>query len=138
MMSRRVVLFVVSILAAFTVITCSKAKNPASPGGGGGGGGGGSPPTFNMSFPATGTSQKFTFDTPGTWDYHCIPHAPGMAGTVVVSAAATLDSDTVAVGRNSSYVQALSFKPSTVTIKPGGYVRWVNRSSMTSHTVTRP
>lgn len=136
MMSRRLVLSIVSVLAAFTVITCSKAKNPASPGGGGGGGG--TPPTFSFSFPATGTSQKFTFDTPGTWDYHCIPHAPGMSGTVVVSASATLDSDTVAVGRDASFNPALSFKPSTVTIKPGGSVRWVNRSSMTSHTVTRP
>jgi len=133
-MPRRVLIAVVALVISLTIITCSKAKGPTSPGGGGGG----SPPTFSLTFPATGTSRQFTFDTPGTWDYHCIPHAPGMAGTVIVDAAATLDSDTVAVGRDASYNQALSFKPSTVTIKPGGHVRWVNRSSMTSHTVTRP
>jgi plastocyanin len=31
-----------------------------------------------------------------------------------------------------------NFSPSTVTIDSGGYVRWVNVSGLTTHTVTRP
>ena len=31
---------------------------------------------------------------------------------------------------------ALTFTPNPAHIKPGGYVRWVNVSPMTNHTVT--
>ena len=112
-------------------IGCSKSTSP-------GGGGGGTPPagpSFNFSFPAQGASAFFAFADAGTWGYHCIPHGgAGMTGTVIVSAAGA-DSALVDV---SSAGGALSFSPSSVTIKPGGTVRWVNRSTMTIHTVTRP
>lgn len=103
------------------------------------GGSGGGSTTFNLSFPATDASRSFAFPTAGTFGYHCNPHgAAGMTGTVIVSASATADSDTVAVGRDASYNAALSFKPNSVTIKPGGTVRWINRSAMVNHTVTYP
>lgn len=91
-------------------------------------------PNFDLRFPATGTSQQVSFITVGSWAYRCVPHAGGgMTGTVNVEAAAPNDSAVVQVGPGD----ALSFSPATVTIKPGGYVRWVNVSSMTNHTVTR-
>jgi plastocyanin len=108
--------------------------------GSGGGGGGGitnppGAPSFDLRFPATGVSKDFTFTTAGTWDYHCTPHqGSGMTGTVVVNASAPADSAVVTVGPGNT----TSFSPSSVTIKTGGYVRWVNASSMTNHTVTRP
>jgi len=122
----------IAITAVIGACSSGGGGSPTSPNPGGGG------TTFSLSFPATGTSQKFTFPTAGTFPYHCIPHgSSGMTGTVVVNASGA-DSDTVAVGRDASYNPALSFKPSTTTIKPGGYVRWINRSSMVNHTVTAP
>lgn len=108
----------------------------------GSGGGGGSPtnpgganPTFNLTFPATGHSQSFTFADAGTWNYRCSPHgSSGMTGSVTVSASAVDDSAVVNVGPGNTF----TFSPSSVSIKPGGYVRWVNQSNMTNHTVTRP
>jgi plastocyanin len=91
-------------------------------------------PSFNFTFPATGTSQTFTFADTGSWGYHCTPHQNmGMTGTVVVTATATTDSALVIVG-----VPANSFSPASVSIRPNGYVRWVNGSAVTIHTVTRP
>ena len=127
------------LIAAIVIGACSK--------GGGGYGttypapGGGGTTSFNLAFPATGASQSYTFTTAGSFLYHCVPHGTGsgtMKGTVVVSAGATADSDTVAVGIDASNAPALAFKPSSVTIKPGGHVRWINRSSMVNHTMTYP
>ena len=96
-------------------------------------------PNFSYAFPATGTSNKrvFTATEVGSWDYHCIPHqSAGMVGTVVVVAGTPVDSAVVQVGFNGTG-QDFKFFPSTVTIHAGGYVRWVNASSLTTHTVTR-
>lgn len=108
-------------------------------GGGGGGGGGvtnpGTGPSFDLHFPATNASQTFVFNDAGTWDYHCTPHgSQGMTGSVVVNASSANDSMLVSVGPSNT----LTFSPASVTIKPGGVVRWVNVSTMTIHTVTRP
>lgn len=106
---------------------CSK-KSSSAPAGGSGG------PALGFTFPATGVSNQFTFTTVGSWDYHCIPHqASGMTGTVIVATAGA-DSALVQVGGGSGF----QFVPASVTIKQGGYVRWVNVSSFTNHTVTRP
>jgi plastocyanin len=132
-MNRRALLVLGSLfsIALFVIIGCGSDSSPTNPGGGGGGGG----PTFDFHFPATGVSHSFTFTTAGTWAYHCTPHASsGMTGTVVVDAGSANDSALVQVGSGN----ALSFSPSSVTIKPNGSVRWVNASSMTNHTVTRP
>jgi len=45
-----------------------------------------------------------------------------------------VDTATVDVGG----AVAFRFTPGTVTVKRGGVVRWVNSSSLTTHTVTRP
>jgi plastocyanin len=119
-----------ALFAAF-VAGCSSSDNGAAP----------TPPvtgpTFSFAFLATGTSnfRVFPVGEEGTWSYHCIPHgSSGMVGTVIVDAASAVDSALVQVGAGN----ALVFNPVSVTIKPGGRVRWVNVSSMTNHTVTRP
>ncbi len=91
-------------------------------------------PTFNFTFPLTGTSHQFTFNTVGSWNYACSPHgSSGMAGTVIVSGSSLVDSVVVQVGAGGAFV----YSPSTVTIKTGGSVRWVNVSGTLNHTVTR-
>ena len=66
---------------------CSKkSSNPTSPGDGGGG------DTFNTGvINVVGFSFPHTFSTAGSMPYHCIPHSPGMAGTVIVSSSSTTD-----------------------------------------------
>jgi plastocyanin len=100
-------------------------------------------PTLAFTFPATGTdlahpgtSHQFQFTTAGTWDYHCITHATSfnMVGTVIVDPSSVVDSATVAVGAGTGF----QFAPQVVTIKPNGFVRWANVSSIGTHTVTRP
>jgi plastocyanin len=89
-------------------------------------------PTFNFTFPQTGTSHELVFTDVGTWNYVCTTHAPGMAGSVTVAAAGP-DSVLVHVGPSNS----LSFSPASASVKTGGKVRWVNDSNMSNHTVTR-
>ena len=100
-------------------------------------------PNFSFAFPTAGTvavpgtSNKRTFTSAevGVWNYHCIPHqSSGMTGTVTVLAGGPVDSALVQVGAGN----ALVFSPNAVTIHAGGYVRWINVSSMTIHTVSRP
>jgi VCBS repeat-containing protein len=94
---------------------------------------GASGPSFDFTFPATGVSHEFTFNDAGTWDYHCRNHG-GMIGAVTVSSGSAVDSVVVTVGPGNTQ----TFSPTPATIKVGGKVRWVNGSSMTNHTVTRP
>lgn len=105
---------------------CSKSGRPTAPVAGGGGGGG-----FNLGPFAVGQSERLAFPSAGTFGYHCIPHrSMGMTGEVQVDAN----------GADSLVVQVaaagFSFTPSTAHIRPGGFVRWVNVSSSTQHTVT--
>jgi plastocyanin len=80
---------------------------------------------------AIGQSAEFTFTTAGSFGYHCIAHRNmGMVGTVQVDGSG-VDSLVVLIAPAS-----FSFAPPTAHIKPGGYVRWVNASSLTNHTVT--
>lgn len=102
----------------------SKSTNPAGVG-----------PVFDLRFPDQNSSQTFVFNDGGSWDYHCITHqAQGMEGVVVVDANSGADSALVTIGAGN----ALTFTPATVVIKPGGKVRWINASTMSNHTVTRP
>jgi plastocyanin len=127
------------ILAALLtlVAACSKNASPTAPYGGGGGnvgggGGAGSPGTlFNLGPFAVGQSARHDFASAGSFGYHCIPHqAMGMVGTVQVDAAGA-DSVVVQIA-----VSGFNFTPSMAHIKPGGYVRWVNASNSSIHTVT--
>ena len=78
-----------------------------------------------------GQCAKYTFSAAGSYGYHCASHrTAGMTGTVLV------DSD----GVDSVVVQiaasGLRYTPALAHVKPGGYVRWINTSSATDHTVT--
>jgi plastocyanin len=124
----RVLPAVTFVLAAALLAGCSKSDSGTSP----------TPPvtgpTFSFAFPATGTSNRLVFNDVGSWNYRCLPHGgSGMTGTVNVLAGPPIDSAVVQVGAGN----ALVFNPSTVTIHAGGYVRWVNVSSLTVHTATR-
>lgn len=149
MSARRIVAVLFSIagvMTAFMFAGCSSKGGttyPTAPpgGGGGGGGGGGAATTFNFTFVSSGETHRFTFPTAGAVAYHCLPHeSSGMVGSVNVSASATADSDSVAVGWTSAGVPGLGFFPSSVSIKPGGHVTWYRPANvaMTNHTVTAP
>jgi plastocyanin len=94
-------------------------------------------PTFNFTFPANGVSHQLPFTDVGTWGYRCLTHGGApyyMTGTVVVDGSSVVDSALVQVGGGTGF----QFVPASVTIKPSGFVRWVNMTSATNHTVTRP
>lgn len=119
-----------SVAIALVVAACNSGYNPTAPSGGGGGGGGGGT-SFNLGPFGIGQSAELVFANAGTFGYHCIPHrSMGMVGTVQVDQS----------GADSALVQiaasGFTFTPSTAHIKPGGYVRWVNASGLTNHTVT--
>ena len=81
---------------------------------------------------APGASYTYVTTHKGEIVYTCTLH-PTMTGTINVVAGPPVDSALVQVGAGN----ALVFSPSTVTIHAGGYVRWINVSTMTNHTVTR-
>lgn len=122
---------VLAIAAAFVLTTAVLVGcngGPTSPNGGGSTGGSGSGNTpFESGTLNAPASFVRVFPTAGTVGYHCRFHVNmGMVGTVTVAAS----------GADSAVVTAsgTSFAPSTVTIKPGGHVRW-NVTGGT-HTVT--
>ncbi len=122
-----------SVLVALGAGSCSKSSPTAPYGGGygGGGGGGGTGTAFNFGPFAAGQSAKQVFANAGSFGYHCIPHqSMGMVASVLVDAAG-VDSQVVQIGATG-----LNFTPAAAHIKTGGYVRWVNASSFTNHTVT--
>jgi plastocyanin len=54
------------------------------------------PESFGNSL-GSGWTYSFTFNTPGTYNYHCDPHASfGMTGTIVVSSNTTATSESLA------------------------------------------
>ena len=123
-------LVVASILA--TLASCSGGSSPTPTGGNPGGGTPTAPAPFRLTFPTAGRSVTVVFPNPGTFPYHCEAHqGDGMAGAVIVHASG-VDSMVVSVGPGSNR----TFNPSSVTIKPGGSVRWVNAGTRNDHTVT--
>ena len=132
MLHQRVIRLVtvgVALAAAGWLSGCSRSSPPNAPGGGNTTG----PAPFNLGPFALGQSTRLVFPNVGAFGYHCLRHqGNGMSGTVTVSSSAVEDSAVVAIGTGN----ALTFTPSSVTIKPNGAVRWVNQSTMTNHTVT--
>jgi len=129
-------LALVSLIILLVAASCNSGSSPTNPYGGGGGGttgggGGGAGSLFNFGPFGLGQSAQRTFATTGTFGYHCTTHqAMGMVGSVQVDPAG-VDSALVQIGASG-----LTFAPPTAHIKPGGYVRWVNASGLTNHTVT--
>ena len=115
-----------AIAGAITIHSCggssSKSTNPMSGGGG---------VEINSGNLPPGGSFQHTFASAGTFPYHCTIHAAMTGNQVVVD---------MASGNDSALVQIVSmvapgFSPSSVTIKPGGHVRWINVHT-TTHTAT--
>jgi len=134
--ARRVFTFglvLAGLAAAVSLVSCSSSGSggsPTSPGGGGG------TVSFSFTFPSVGSSSSQVFATAGNYAYHCNAHqGVGMTGAVVVDASSAVDSAIVNVGSGSNNV----FEPSSVTIKPGGLVRWVRPAgvSTSSHSAVR-
>ncbi len=82
---------------------------------------------------ATSGSENYihVFANAGHYAYHCKLHTTAyyrMGGLVIVSAQ----------GSDSAFVTIFqsAFHPDTVTVKPGGQVRWQNFDDGTHHTVT--
>jgi plastocyanin len=107
--------------------------------------------SFTSQSVANGQSFSHTFDTPGTFAYHCEFH-PDMTGTVVVvpapaaattpppAATVTAAAAPAAAAAGASQPAAVSMKnyafdPVTLTIAPGTTVTWTNDDTV-PHTVT--
>lgn len=99
---------------------CSKSTSPTNPNGGGGAGN----TSFDSGTLTPPDAFVHTFPDAGTVGYHCNFHP--MTGTVTVADGAA-DSAVVAVN-------AMSFVPQAVTVRPGGRVRW--NVIADTHTVT--
>jgi len=121
----RLVLAALLVVAALWVAACGKDKSTNPVGGGGGGA------ELNSGSIANGIAYQHTFATAGTFNYQCTIH-PQMLGTVTVAAGGQ-DSALVTIINNTS----TGFSPGTVTVKPGGFVRWTNTSGMTHNVTSR-
>ena len=119
-MQRKLVLFVVPALVALSALAgCGSKDKGTNP----------MPTTEPFESGDLSNSAGFThtFNTAGSFSYHCRHH--NMSGVINVTAGAA-DSAFVQLGDNF-------FNPSTASIKPGARVRWKNGGAMV-HTVSRP
>ena len=127
MKSRREVLGFFAVAAVFAIASvsaCSKKSNPTSPGGGGA-------LELNSGSVPPGGVYKHVFANVGAFPYHCTLHTAMTGNSVTVSASSTNDSAFVQIVNASTP----GFSPSSVTIMPGGHVRWINAHTV-AHTVT--
>ncbi len=115
-------------VAGFALPGCSKSTSPTNPLGSGSTGGSSAGDTpFDSGTMSAPANFVRTFPTAGTVNYHCRFHVSmGMTGAVTVVAGAA---DSVVVTASGT-----SFTPSSVSVRPGGYVRWSVTGG--THTVT--
>jgi plastocyanin len=120
----RLALAALLVFVAVWVAACSKSSdkgtNPPPPGS-----------ELNSGNLGGGVVFQHTFASAGSFPYKCTNH-PVMTGTVTVSASSANDSAFVAIVNMTS----TGFSPQSVTIKPGGHVRWLNNLGQPAHTVT--
>ena len=114
-------------MALVATASCYSSGGKGYPTAPGGGGGGGTPRELNSGDLARGATFQHTFATAGTFNYHCIHHAP-MTGSVVVRADAADDVVNVSIVNSMAPFPAAS-------VKPGGRVVWTNNTGDV-HTVT--
>jgi len=120
-MRRRLTPVMTFWLIAMIALVASCGKDPVSPGGGGGA------KELNSGDLAGNNAGVYahTFNTMGTFDYHCIHHS--MSGRVVVGAGAPVNA-AVTIGDNS-------FSPTPLSVPQGSTVTWTNGGNSV-HTVT--
>src|SRR5436309_7838142 len=108
---------VVLLAVAIAVSACSKKSSKVTNPGGGGG-----LELDSGIIAANGGGFQHTFNTAGTFPYHCTIHSAMTGNSVTVSTSSSVDSALVNIVSSS----APGFSPSAVTVKVGGKVRWVN------------
>ena len=113
------------LVAAVAVPACSKKNKVTNPGGGGGG------LELNSGNVAPSGTFDHTFNTAGTFPYHCTIHSAMTGNSITVDPNSTVSSVNVSIVSSS----APGFSPSAATIKVGGTVHWTNSTGNT-HTVT--
>ncbi|HTM57849.1 MAG TPA: plastocyanin/azurin family copper-binding protein [Candidatus Udaeobacter sp.] len=118
---RPAIVLTLGIASAIVVHSCSSKSNPTNPGGGGGGGA-----ELNSGNISNGTTFSHTFNTAGSFPYHCTIHS-GMTGTIVVNSGGSTTDTTFMMQTGVPYP--------TVTAKVGATIHWSNNSG-TTHTVT--
>jgi len=123
MLITRIVLALL-LLSAAIVLSCSKKSSPTAPAGGGG-----SVENFDSGVFASGVFVH-TYSTAGTFGYHCSVHGAVMSGSVTV-ASGMPDSNFVNIGQTGN-----TYTPSSISVKPGGYIKWTHVSG--THSVTSP
>jgi len=119
--TRLAVVLLAATLAAAASCSSGGYGNPTSPGGSGG------PRELNSGDFGPGGTFEHRFAAAGTFNYHCVHHAP-MTGSVVVSATAPDTLVGVDIASSTTPFPAAN-------VKPGGRVVWTNGTNMV-HTVT--
>ncbi len=89
--------------------------------------------SFDSGNLAQGATFSQTFDTPGTYTYHCAIHS-SMIGTITV-VAAPAPSMAPAASASSVTIQDFAFGPASISVAVGSTVTWTNQDG-TAHTVT--
>jgi plastocyanin len=89
--------------------------------------------SFDSGSLAQGATFSQTFDTPGTYPYHCAIHS-SMTGTITV-VAAPAPSTAPAVTATAETISGFAFGPASVSVPVGSTVTWTNQDG-TAHTVT--
>jgi len=102
--------------AALTLSCGGKSSSPTSA----------AAPELNSGNIANGANFSHTFNTAGSFSYHCSIHA-NMTGTVVVASSGAPS--------NTNLIMATGMPYNTVNCAVGSTVQWIN-SSGTTHTVT--
>ena len=131
-MSRRMlgvgIVVAAALVAGSFALSCSSNKNsnPTSPGGGGG-------LELNSGNIGGGGVFPHTFNTAGTFNYHCTIHGLGMAGAVTVVASGAPTAVSMDIFNNGYTVHGSPGTPNG-TVMVGGTVTWTNTG--TTHTVT--
>ena len=90
--------------------------------------------SFDSGRLAQGATFSQTFDTPGTYTYHCAIH-PSMTGTITVEAGPAPSVAPAATASASVTIQDFAFGPGSISVAVGSTVTWTNQDSV-SHTVT--
>lgn len=94
--------------------------------------------SFDSKKVAPGARWSFTFDKPGTYDYHCSIH-PHMTGRVVVTGEPVKEEPkkerVEIVEPDPNDQQTWGYKPESLDIEVGTTVTWVNNGAQ-DHTVT--
>jgi len=136
------VLSLAVVMWLLVALLASCKSNSTSPGyGSTGGGGTGGTPELNGDLTASGGNYTHTFNTAGTFNYHCTihPSCTGLAGTIVVVAPGTgIQNRLLAISQNGGsggvYGTCSALSVSRDTVHVGDAVTWTNNATV-EHTV---